>query len=166
MKNILLPVLMLLLFSACKKNSSTPNMQNTISAVIGDNQQSFNSALQAKSTSTPGGGSQFVLTGANGTGATANVLTVTITSPSQITPGTYATQENGTNKQGAAVMLQQKGLALVYKSDVFATQTFSVTISSISSTNIQGSFVGSLVLSEGYGPGGITVTRGTFNVDF
>ena len=59
-----------------------------------------------------------------------------------------------------------QGTTLVYESDITGTYSSSIVITTLTKTNIQGTFTGTLTLQLGSGEATKAITDGKFNVNF
>jgi hypothetical protein len=125
----------------------------------------FNYSVIALQTNTSGAYSvQVIGFQAGGTGA--NQIALVIAGTSQITAGTYT--EDGSTTNVASVNFVQAGSAYPYVSNNSNTNPVTVTVTSISSTSIQGTFKGDAFLLDS---NGATTTKkvianGQFSVNF
>jgi hypothetical protein len=169
MKKILLfSACVMLAFSSCKKsdkNSSTAS--NTITVTVGSSNLSFNTAATAVLANSSG---SYVLlvSGATGTGSNAQAISIAIDSENPIVKGTYtlnsSTSPDATSfPQISYVQSASTTNPVSFTSDITGTNASTITITSISSTNVQGTFNGVLV-SDQDGTTTKSVTDGKFNV--
>ena len=158
-------VLALVFLASCKKssNSSTP-AGSTITATVDGTPMTFNNVLVAKDTSYLGA-YLISISGISSLTASAPELSLTVDGPSAVTTGTYNLPPTGTITDVPALSFSQ-GTTLVYSSDVSGTYSSSVVITSLSKTNVQGTFTGTLTLSLGSGATTKAITDGKFNVNF
>lgn len=107
----------------------------------------------------------MVLGGSAGNPATSDILTITVDGDRQIAAGSYSLTVTPTTHYLPALgyTINQTNN---YMSDVSGTLATNVTISSITSTNVQGTFNGGVVLYNGTGAATKTITNGKFNVNF
>jgi hypothetical protein len=159
MKNILFAgFLCVLTFSACKKdnNSSTATGSN-LSASISGTAVTFNNALVASNTSA-GGFYGLQIVGFNGTAGTSDALYLLVYSPTPIAAGTYV------DGQSASInYVVQSGGTVTYSSAISPTNPISITITSINSTSVTGTFKGDVFAS---GNNKKVLTNGQFSVKF
>jgi hypothetical protein len=172
MKKILLfAVSLLFVLASCKKTSEdNPIPVNTISATVDGVNISHNTNISAKFSSNSIGGPSYTL---NIQAATPNkAFGISLTSPDKnaIAKGTY-TLASSKNNTPIWVYVDYEDYEpntnipdQPYITDPNGIQPTTVTITSISSTNVQGTFSGTLVYSQG-GSGTKTVTNGKFNVN-
>jgi len=158
-------MLALVLLASCKKSSSSSSSGGgTITATVDGTQMTFNNILVAKDTSYMGA---YALSFAGASSLTANTpeLSLTVDGTSPITTGTYTLNATSptTDLPGLAYAV---GSSLVYGSDISGTNSTTVVITSLSKTNVQGTFSGMLTLQLGTGATTKTVTNGKFNVNF
>jgi hypothetical protein len=159
-------LLALVLLASCKKssNSSTP-AGGTITATVDGTPMTFNNVLIAKETAYSGA---YVLTfsGASSLSSSSSPeLSLTVDGTSAITTGTYSIGPSG-NTPNLPAMSYSQGTTLIYGSDVTGTYASSIVITSLSKTNVQGEFTGTLTLITGSGATTKAITDGKFNVNF
>jgi len=159
MKNLLILSLGFLgIFLSCKKSSPSANSGNYITATVNGTNRTFNIGAEALVKSSSAGYS-LAITGREGVAYDASQIVVNVFGSMPITSGTYSTGTTGTDQ-----------VSLEYALTNIATYTTtagnpSVTITSISSTNVQGTFSGVLTLTTGSAPASTaTITNGKFNV--
>jgi hypothetical protein len=168
MKNVLFLCLStcVIFFSCSKSGTSSPSGgTNTISATVDGVNENFNNIVLAKIIDQGGGRYSLVLGGTTGTTASADVMTITVDGDRQIAAGAFSLTLSPTNHYWPALGYT-KGGTNNYMSDVTGTLPTNVTITSITSTNVQGSFSGGVVLYNGTGAATKNVTNGKFNVNF
>ncbi|HTD99441.1 MAG TPA: hypothetical protein VK668_09135 [Mucilaginibacter sp.] len=155
---LFLPLFALLVLFSCKKSSkSSINTVGTITATIDGNQQTFNVGATAQLQNN-GGSNSLSIIGVQGSG-NSNSLIMLVTNNGPITTGTYTGADSKANLSYTTTN------SLIYQnddSDVNSNAT--IVISSITSTNVQGTFSGKLVLITGNGAATATITSGTFNL--
>jgi hypothetical protein len=157
--------LMMVVFSSCGKSSSNPNSGGgTITCTIDGTAMTFNNIVIAKDTAFMGA-YLLTLSGTNGTGASAAGFSLGVDGTSPVTTGTYKIGPTG-NSTDAPALGYSQGSSPVYEEDISGTYESSVVITSLSKTNVQGTFSGTLTLLNGSGPATKTVTNGKFNVNF
>jgi hypothetical protein len=159
-------ILALVLLASCKKssNSSTP-AGGTITATVDGTPMTFNNILVAKDTSYLGA---YLLTfsGASSlTSSSSPELSLTVDGDTSITTGTYNIGPSGYTTNIPAMSYSQ-GTSLVYESDVTGTYASSIVITTLTKTNVQGTFTGTLTLITGSGATTKAITDGKFNVNF
>jgi hypothetical protein len=163
-KPLLIAICILTLFVSCKKSSSEAPT-DTISANIDGVSESFNTAAYAHLSTGVQLNSNLVITGGYDGAGGSDIMSFTITSDHTITKGTYV-NTSSSNGSYVSIAYTKGPLSLanptIYASVVDGTPPSSITITSISSTNIQGTFSGQLVLSGG--SAAKSVTGGKFNV--
>jgi hypothetical protein len=158
-------LLALVLLASCKKSSSPTPTGGTITATVDGTPMTFNNVLVAKDTAYLGA---YLLTcsGASSlTSSSAPELSLTVDGTSAITTGTYSIGPSG-NTANLPAMSYSQGTTLVYESDVTGTYESSIVITSLSKTNVQGTFTGTLTLITGSGATTKAITDGKFNVNF
>ena len=162
-KIILFTALAAISLASCKKSNVAPS--NTFSATIDGTTESFNTNVSAQNGTGTALNSDLSVFGYNGSASGADVLTITLNTNSKITTGTYSNAASSNN--GFVSILYQKGpqsLASpnVYASHVNGNYLTTVKITSISNTDVQGTFSAQLVYTDGKTIK--TVTDGKFNV--
>lgn len=166
MKLVAGALLTFIVLSSCKKsstNSTTPG-GGTITATIDGTAMTFNSILIAKDTSYLGAYA-LTISGISSLSGSAPELSLTVDGTSPVTAGTY-TLSSSSNTTDLPAMSYSQGSTLVYEEDITGAQTSTIVITSLSKTNVQGTFSGTLTLMLGSGPQTKTVTNGKFNVNF
>jgi hypothetical protein len=163
-KPLLITICILLAFSSCKKSSDVP--ANTISATIDGVDESFNTNQSARLGSSIDLNSNLLISGSSASGTGADGIGITIESNSTIVKGSY--NNAGTNNSGFTSILYSKGPSLlidpnIYTTDVNGNYPTTITITSMSNTNIQGTFSGQLLFKDGKTVK--SVTNGKFNLD-
>jgi hypothetical protein len=161
MKNILIIVgCILLLFTACKKSTNTAPA-NTISANIDGVDESFNTNVFAQLGTGAKFNSSLNIYGASGSNAGAHVLTITMAVNQTIATGSYT---SGSNSIGFVSILYSNGPFSIANPNTYSTDVngspSTVVITSLTSTNVQGTFSGILI----YGSTRKTITNGKFNL--
>jgi hypothetical protein len=155
----------LVLLASCKKssNASTP-AGSTITATVDGTPMTFNNVLVAKDTAFSGA---YVLTFSGATSLTASSpeLSLTVDGPTAITTGTYSLGP-AVNTTNIPAISYTQGSSLIYLTDVTRTYSSSIEITSLSQTNVQGTFTGTLTLATGSGATTKAITDGKFNVNF
>jgi hypothetical protein len=163
-KTLLFTVFVIVSLASCKKSSSVAPA-NTLSASFNGTPESFNTNLFGQNGSGVTLNSSLSILGTNGSASGADLLTITLTTNNTITTGTYTNAPNS-NDGFVSILYQVGPLNLLnpdqYTSDVNGNYLTTVKITSISSTNIQGTFNAQLVYSDGKTIK--TVTNGVFNV--
>lgn len=154
----LLPVCLLLVLSSCsKKSTPSPSVTGTFTVTINGTPETFNVGAVAQAVSSDGS-YNLTLLGTQSASVT-NSMYIAITSFSPIIAGTYT----GAGSDAAMSYHLASGAVYQYADDDAAAFS-TVTIKSISSTNVQGTFSGNLNLISGSGPATQTLTNGTFNL--
>lgn len=148
-----------LTFSACKKGNDSVATGNNLSVSINGTALTFNNALIASNTSA-GGAYDLQIVGFNGTAGTSDALYLNVNSSSPIGPGTYV--DGQTAEIGYAV---QSGGTVTYSNAMSPTNPISITITSINSTSVTGTFKGDL-FSGSTSSTKKVLTNGQFNVKF
>jgi hypothetical protein len=156
----------LVLLASCKKSnhSATPT-GGTITATVDGTPMTFNNILIAKDTAYLGA---YLITfsGASSlSSASAPELSLTVDGASPITTGTYSIGPSGYTADLPAMSYSQ-GTSLVYSTDVSGADSSSIVITTLTKTNVQGTFSGTLTLSVGSGAATKVITDGKFDVNF
>ncbi len=161
-----LPVLIIVLaFCACKKSAAPPTgSANFMTADINDTSQTFNTVVLAKNVPVSSGYLLAIACASTNTSA-ADVLSVSIDGMKPITTGTFTANFSGT-PDFLPSMAFQHGDTTAYQEDVSGSHPITVTITSLTGTNVQGTFNGTLTLANGSGAFVKKVTNGKFNIDF
>jgi len=166
MKKILLflACVMRALSSCSKKNDNTPSATNTITANVAGTATRFNTSVTGVLASSQGA-YDLAVTGLTGTGTSAQSISISIGSQGPIVKGTYtlnsSTSSDATSFPDLVYEANLSGSSSAeFATDFTGANETTVTITSISSTNVQGTFSGVLV-----GDGNTTksITSGTFN---
>ena len=158
-------MLALVLLASCKKSnhSSTPT-GGTITATVDGSPMTFNNVLVAKDTSYLGAYA-ITMSGISSLTANAPELSLTVDGPSAVTTGTYSLPLSGTVTDLPALSFSQ-GTTLVYGSDISGSDSSSIVITTLTKTNVQGTFSGTLTLQLGTGAATKVITDGKFDVNF
>ncbi len=159
---LLIPALcVLFIVSACKKSANKPaSTVGTITVNIDGAAQTFNVGATAHVDNT-GGFYSLALIGIQSATASNSVI-VEVTSDSPIVAGTTYT---GTNSQADMSYTQISGNAVYQFDGSNNASNATITVKSISSTNVQGTFSGTLELITGTGAASKVLTNGTFNLN-
>ena len=161
----LLALTPLLFFASCKKDSdSVP--ENNIKANINDTAKTFSYAATATYIGT-GSPYSLVLYAGMGSSSMEGVTLSISQNGTPITPGTY-TQSGGSGiytiggvyNPGTTVTADIYGAGF----NVGADPQFSITISSISATNVSGTFSGAFYDNSGFGVKKKVFSNGQFNL--
>jgi hypothetical protein len=153
---LLLPICASLILFSCKKSSPSPNATGTLTVTIGGKAQTFNVGAVAHLDNTSGFNSLGIIGVQSATNANSMIITVTSSAP--ITAKTYT--DAGSEAQLSYTTASGAG----YQEDGTGGTSATVTIKSISSTNVQGTFSGNLMLITGSGPATEALTNGAFNL--
>jgi hypothetical protein len=173
-KLLLLSACVLLAFASCKKDSSKIIASNTITATVGGSNINFSTTATGALVSDSGA---YILEigGLSGTSSSAQSIAVGLLSESPFVKGTY-TFNKSTDPNTITVIPAIAYTGNLSGTDAFESETVidlqdstistscTVTITSITSTNVQGTFSGLLVNDED-NTTTKTVTNGKFNVD-
>lgn len=152
-----MPFCLLLVLSSCKKHSSSANVAGTITVTINGAAQTFNVGAVAHVDHT-GDFYSVSMIGVQST-SVANSMIMEITSSSPIIAGTYT----AANSQADISYTLASGS--IYQYDGSEGTGATIVIKSISSTNVQGTFSGTLKIITGNGAATQTLTNGTFNLN-
>jgi hypothetical protein len=159
MKKILLfSACVLLVFSACKKDSAKTATSTSITATIGSSNLNFSTAAVAQVISSNGIYAIQII-GSNGTGSSAQGVSIDIQSDKPIVKGTYSVTDTSSFTDITYVENPSVSTPVSFSSSTIGT----VTITSISSTNVQGTFSGTLVSNQD-NTTTQTLSNGKFNV--
>jgi hypothetical protein len=154
---LLLSVCFLFILSSCKKHSPAINVTGTFTATINGTPETFNVGAAAQ-TENVSGFYSLSLVGVQST-SVANSMLISINSSTPITAGTYT----GASTQASISYTLASGS--IYQYDNTEGSSATVTIKSISSTSVQGTFSGTLNIISGNGAATQTLTNGTFNLN-
>jgi hypothetical protein len=159
MKRLLfLPVCLLAMLFSCKKSGSSKSSNSTISATLNDTAQTFNTSATALYQSS-NGIYDLAITGYVSSATNSNAITISIGGTSPIAVGTYS--DGGIAPDAVSMVYSLSGGTSAYA----AMGTATVTITSITGSNVQGTFSGVLNLYSGNATNTTeTVTNGKFNV--
>ena len=157
-KLLLFSACIILALSSCKKDSPKTINSTGITATIGGSDFNFSTAATAQVISVSGLYSIQII-GSNGTGSSAQGVSISIQSDKPIIKGTYSVADASPFTDITYVENTSVSTPVSFSSNTVGT----VTITSISSTNVQGTFSGVLVSNQD-----ITTTQtlsnGKFNV--
>ena len=159
-KALILFSCILFVFASCKKNNNiTPS--NTISADIDGVNETFNSNTYAQLGNGVTQKSSLSIFGANGANTDADQMSITMVTNNTIITSSYV---SGSDNIGLVSIEYNKGPFSLTNSNTYATDVngspSTVVITSLTSTNVQGTFSGRLV----DGSATKTVTNGKFNL--
>jgi hypothetical protein len=168
----------MLAFASCKKDSAkkTTTTTNTITATVGGSNINFSTNAVAELAS-DSGAYILAVAGASGADSSAQSIFVGLVSEGPIVKGTYTFNSStdpyativpdityAKNLSGSAADFFVTDYELKVQNSTISTTT-TVTITSISSTNVQGTFSAVLVNAQINNTTTQTVTSGKFNVD-
>jgi hypothetical protein len=146
------------IFSSCKKNNPSANPGNYITATVNGSNLTFNIGAEALVESSSAG-YRVEITGREGVAYDASQILVVISGSSPIPAGVYS---NGTAGPDQVSLLYALTNVAAYQAVGVGP---SVTITSITGTNVQGTFNGVLMLASGSTAASTaTITNGKFNV--
>lgn len=158
-------ILALIVIASCKKSSnSSTQTGGTITATVDGTPMTFNNVLVAQDTAYLGA---YLITFSGISALTANApeLSLTVDGPSAITTGTDSITATGNTPNLPAIAFSE-GSSLVYSTDASGSNPTTIVITTLSKTNIQGTFSGTLILAVGSGAATKVITNGKFNVNF
>jgi len=158
----LLVVCSVAVLSSCKKSSSSVSGNTTITLTVDGSSKTFNTAATGQLTAF-GGGQILVVSGASSAGGTPDIITLTVVSASgNVKAGTYTGSASGDR---AAVTYAPGGTGVVYTNDPsIGSTTANIAISSITSTNVKGSFNAAITPTNSAGTTIKIITGGTFDM--
>jgi hypothetical protein len=151
---------------SCDRKTLAPS--TGISATIDGKAETFNTIDSASSRTAT---NQYIMSinARNSAADSADVLELFLDSPTPIAVGTYSLTPGSYNPPYVPLIVYKvKGstnFANDYVIDYTGAHQISITVTSISSTNIQGTFSGTLVVAAGSSGATKTITDGKFNVD-
>lgn len=154
-----------LIWLSCKNGTEVVDLNSPIVATINQVTENFNTVDSSGYRNTSTYYSAFI-SARNGTMATADKMELDIYSPNPIAVGTYMLTKDYNPPFGILIIYKVNGssnFADDYVVDYTGNHPASITISSLSSTNIQGSFSGTLVAANNSGATK-TITNGKFNI--
>ena len=155
----------MLAFASCKKSDKKSNSSgtNTITADVGGSTVNFNIGVTGL-LSTGQGSYVLFISGATGTGSNEQSMQIGIDSQKPIAAGTY-TLSSSTSPDATAFPQLTYGIGATSPTAFMTdgTNVTTVTITSISNTNVQGTFSGVLT-SALDGTTTKSITNGKFNV--
>ena len=175
-KLLLFSACVMLAFASCKKDSSkTITASNTITATVGGSNMSFNTGASA-ALATDSGAYVLAVVGLTGSSTTSQSIVLGFLSDKPFVKGTYTFDESTdpntitvlpsitylTDMSGNESSEFDSNTEIDFGNSTLST-TATVSITSISSTNIQGTFSG-LLVNDGDGTTTKSVTNGKFNV--
>jgi hypothetical protein len=157
MKVLFAAFLCVIAFTACKKDDTDSIPSNTLSASIDGSSKTFNTALTGSLISN-GGAQGLQVMGFAGAAGSSDALYLGVSSDGQIVPGTYV------DGQGAGIIFSsQSGAITNYTNAESATNPISITITSITSTKVTGTFKGDLFVDGNSASAKKVLTSGTFS---
>jgi hypothetical protein len=163
-KLLILPVA-LLIITSCKKSTSGTTASGTITATIDGTPTNFNTDAIAVRTNVSGV-YQVAINGYQGAISTSNQISIGIGGAVSVTAGTYGDVPGPAPDEVSLVYIQQPGTG-EYAAIGTSPDTATVVITSISASEVRGTFFGGLVLSSGStSPSTHTITNGSFDVKF
>jgi len=164
-KIFIVPLVLLLAITSCKKDNTTTSVTATITADIDGVTTTFNTDAIAIKTNLSGTYA-IAIAGYQGTALTSSQISIGIGGTDAVTTGAYDDVPSAAPDEVSLVYTQQPGSG-VYGAIGSGSDTAKVTITSISSTQIQGTFSGGVVLTSGStSPSSHIITNGRFTVTF
>jgi len=158
------------LYSCTNKAAVKPDnpvLADSISATIDGANENFNTIDSAGYLNTASFYSMSI-TAKNGTSATADKIQLDIFNPTPITVGTYALTPGSYNPPFVPLIIYYtnggSNLADDYVIDYTGAHQIAITITYISSSKVQGTFSGTLVVAAGTSGTTKTITNGKFDV--
>ncbi len=162
MKPLLVAVCIVLALASCQK-SATNKSVNTISATIDGMNESFGASVATQMSNAAQASYSVSIAASTGTGTNADALSIFVSSNNKIVTGTYTNIPDSSGNFLQIVYLKGAiGTPVTYNTDYAGTKPSSLTITAISSTSVQGTFSGQLILTNG--DSAKTVTDGKFNL--
>ena len=156
----------MLAFASCKKNDpakSNTTAVGTISATIGGVNETFTTSVIAESADTPA--YNIAISGFRGTDVNRVGIQIGISSYKPITTGTYAISSAVSNDVVYTPFVGYYKNTSVSSIAIFGTDNITtITITSVSNTNVQGTFSG-VLLNEDGSTDTQTIANGKFNVN-
>ena len=166
MRKLLILLVVLLMITSCKKTDTNTSTTAAISVDIDGVPTTFNTDAMAVQTNTYLNYS-IVISGYQNTALTSSLMSITIGGPSPITVGTYHDIYTGGDVVNLFRYTQQPGSG-VYGTIGSGSDTATVTITSIDSTEIQGTFTAAQpqLLFGSTSPSNHDFSNGKFAVKF
>jgi len=170
-KLLLFSACIMLAFASCKKSDPTKSNTTavgTISATIGGVNETFTTSVVAESVDTPS--YTIAISGFRGTGATQEGIQIGISSYKPITTGTYTISSALSNDVVYTPFVgyyknTSVSSLVTFGTDFSAVHITTIIITSLSSTNVQGTFSGVLINEDGTSTDTQTITDGKFDVN-
>ncbi len=163
-KGVLLTIALLLIYSSCKKSDPVAPA-NTLSATVDGVAENFSIGQTTYLSNGLAPDADLSIFGSEGSGANSLNLAITIEANNTIATGTYTNAD--VNNAGFISITYSIGPATTnfdfYTSDPTAKYPTTITITSISNGNVQGTFSGQLPLYNGTAIK--TITDGKFNLN-
>ncbi|HEY4194228.1 MAG TPA: hypothetical protein VGM63_01745 [Mucilaginibacter sp.] len=168
MKKILFPLVCALLLSiSCKKNTSPP-LESSISASIDGVDETFNVNVSARQTSDEETGNTIMISGTETSESGSGHIDIEVNLVPPIVKGTYPIKTGPPPGFVPTTSVSYFEGFETFWPTLNAAIPNLITISHISSTNVQGTFSATVTLSGGYAEGlptTKTITNGKFNVN-
>ena len=169
-KLLLFSACIMLAFASCKKNDPTKSTTavGTISATIGGVNETFTTSVIAESADTPA--YNIAISGFRGTDVNREGIQIGISSYKPITTGTYTISSALSNDVVYTPFVgyyknTSVSSVATFGTDFSAVNITTITITSLSSTNVQGTFSGVLINEDGTSTDTQTITNGKFDVN-
>jgi len=165
-KLLLISTCVILAFAACKKDSNKATTSSlSLSATVSGTNETFSNVTAQSIVDTPG--YTIGISGSRGSGANLEVLQLEVNSANPVTTGTYTLNSTTSSNINTFPLLAYYKYTsatneLIYGTDLTGTNVSTITISSISSTNVQGTFSGVLI-DQMDGTTTDAITNGKFN---
>jgi hypothetical protein len=157
MKRIIVIVMLGLMLASCKKNSGLPSLQGIITATVDGTNYMINKQMGIARSKLPNDSTEyFILYGED---QSLNYMEVYVYSIHNLVARAYKQSQDST--EIVKIAFQQPNGDL-YATTYTAANPSSITITSIDSTTIQGTFSGTLYDSGDSTRASKTVTNGTF----
>lgn len=169
MKKILLfSACVMFAFASCKKDSSKKTGSNTITATVGGSDINFSASASAQIVN-QSGGYELAIVGLTSTGSNPQTMTISIASEVPIVKGTYTLNSSTPSDANSFPQLSYSENTSItnpvgFTTDITGANSSTITITSISSTNVQGTFSG-VLLSDQDNTTTKAVTNGKFDVN-
>ncbi|WP_184544794.1 hypothetical protein [Mucilaginibacter sp. FT3.2] len=165
-KLLLFAACVALVWLSCKNATQAVAPTSSIAATFDGTGENFSTIDSSGYRNTATYYSAFI-SAKNGTSATADKIELDIYSPNPIAVGTYNLSKNYNPPFGILIIYKTNGgsnFADDYVVDYTGNHPASITIAALNSTNIQGTFSGTLVAADNSG-NTKTITGGRFNID-
>jgi hypothetical protein len=164
---------MMPILNSCKKPDNNPvkSNNNTITATVDGQNLTFNTGAGARIVTNETGiyPDLLEITGATDASGNNAIIVIDVTSINSITTGTFPSADTNPEPATTSGIIYNQNVAgsqlgQQYITNNNLTNSTSVTVTSLSSTNVQGTFNGALVYFISGGGPGKTITNGKFNL--